>query len=168
MTELNQQTLRGILARITSVNEKYIVPKQGNWWNPQERAAAPDTWCAYIIRSNKPRTMPFYNVSTDGMTNGVVTEKIASIDLQFVGPQAETIAQSVALWPLRQDVADALKTVQGALLNTDMEARSSNFYQDGANNVVAWNVSIKVLWFQGIDTTQGRMPIATLNGTIQK
>lgn len=112
--------------------------------------------------------MPFYNVSDDGTKNGAATEKIATIDLQFIGPKAEDIAQSVALWPLRADVAQALKTVQGALLPCDMEARSSNFYQDGANTVLAWNVQIKVLWWQVIDSNQGRMPQTALNGNLSK
>lgn len=166
--ELNQTTLRGILASITSVDQRFIVPKQGNWWNPQEQTVKPDTWCAYMIRSNRPRTLPFYNKSTDGQVNGAITEKIATIDLQFVGPQAEQIAQNVALWPLRSDVAAQFKTVQGALLPDDLEARSSNFYQDGNNSVIAWNVSIRILWYSILDTTQGKMPQTTLNGVVYK
>ena len=167
--ELNQTTLRGILAAITSVDETYIVPKQGNWWNPQEQTVKPDTWCAYMIRSNKPRTVPFYNIGTSGTTkvNGVTTEKIATIDLQFVGPQAEEIAASVALWPLRSDVKAQFETVHGALMNDGMEAISSTFYQDGSNTVIAWNVQIKVLWYQILDTSQGTFPDTLLSGTIK-
>ena len=48
--ELNQTTLRGILAAILSVDQKYVVPKQGNWFNPQEANANIENWCAYQIR----------------------------------------------------------------------------------------------------------------------
>ena len=58
--QLNQTTLRGILAQIFSVNEKYVVPKQGNWWNPQENANNIQNWIAYRIKENRPRTTPFY------------------------------------------------------------------------------------------------------------
>ena len=89
MTELNHTALRGILARILSVDEQFIVPKQGNWYNPQETDNAPDTWCAYVIRANTPLTVPFYVKSKDGKINSAATQKIATIDLQFVGGQAE-------------------------------------------------------------------------------
>lgn len=89
MTELNHTTLRGILARILSGDERFIVPKQGNWRNPQEADNAPDTWCAYIIRSNKPVTVPFYVQGDGGRTNNAATQKIATIDIQAVGEQLE-------------------------------------------------------------------------------
>lgn len=164
--ELNQSTLRGILAQITSVNEKYIVPKQGNWWNPQEQIQKPDTWCAYVIRSNRPVTVPFYNEGDlSGVPqNGVATLKIANIDLQFVGPQAEEIAQNVAMWPLRADVQAEFKKVNGALMNDAMEAASSNFYQNGTNNVMAWNVSIRVQWYHVMDINQDQMPFIQFEG----
>lgn len=164
--DLNQSTLRGILAQITSVNQANIVPKQGNWWNPQEQLVQPDTWCAYLIRTNPPRTVPFYNEGENG--NQVVTERIATIDLQFVGPQAEAIAQSVALWPLRSDVAEQFKTVNGALLNDEMDATSSIFYQSGTNTVLAWNTTIRVMWIQKMDINQARMPALQFSGDINK
>ena len=164
--ELNQKTLRGILAQILLVDEKYIVPKQGNWWNPQEQINSPDTWCAYIIRSNRAVTAPFYK-ELDGK-NCAVTEKIVTIDLQFVGPQSETIAQSITMWPLRQDVSEVLSKVQGSIMYTDAEAKSSNFYQSGNNNVVAWNTTIKILWYYILETTQSTWPQVTLNGTVKR
>lgn len=166
MTELNQSTLRGILALITSVNEANIVPKQGNWWNPQNAANKPDTWCAYLIKSNQPRTAPFYHASDNGQSNAAVVEKIATIDLQFVGPQAEAIANNVATWPLRGDVQNALKTVGGSLLYDDMTARSSNFMQDGTNTVLAWNVTIRILWYQVVETNQSKVMTINVGGHI--
>lgn len=164
--DLTQKTLRGILAHILSVDEKYVVPKQGNWWNPQENAVKPDTWCAYIIQSNVPRTASFY--VSDGKINSVATEKIATVALQFVGSQAEEIAQSVAFWHLRADVQEAFKKIRGALMYDATEAISSPFYQDGSNAVIAWNVTIKILWYQIIDTSQGKMPPVLLGGKIKK
>lgn len=162
--ELNQTTLRGILAQVLSVNEKYIVPKQGNWWNPQENQQNIKNWCAYQIKSNRPRTAPFYN--SDGNKNRVVVEKIAEIALQFVGPDSEAIAESIAAWPLRADVKAALQTVQGAILYDDMNAVASTFFQDGNNTVIAWNVTIRVLWYSVIETDQGQMPGLNFEGKI--
>lgn len=167
--ELNQTTLRGILAQILSVDQKYIVPKQGNWFNPQEANVNIENWCAYQIRRNRPRTVPFYETGTinNQKVNSVAVQKIAEIDLQFVGPRSEELAESVAMWPLRSDVKAQFQTVQGAVMNDEYDAISSNFMQDGNNNVLAWNVSFKVLWYSLLDTNQGLMPQMTLNGKIK-
>lgn len=162
--DLNQTTLRGILAQVLSVDQAYVVPKQGNWWNPQEQANSPDTWCAYVIRSNVPRTAPYF--SSNGDTNRVCVNKIAEIDLQFVGPQAEDMAQGVAIWHLRNDVARALATVQGSIMYTDAETRSNVFYQDGANTVLAWNAKIKVNWIQVLNTTQQILQEVNIDGVV--
>lgn len=167
--ELNSTTLRGILAQILSVDPNHVVPKQGNWWNPQDRQGNIENWCAYRIKSNSPRTAPFYNEGTTagGKTNAATVLKQAEIELQFVGPQSEDIAQSVSMWALRADVQEALAQVQGSLLLEDTSAISSIFAQDGANTITAWNVTISVLWYSIMETNQGLMPPLTLNGEIK-
>lgn len=168
--ELNQTTLRGILAAILSVDQKYIVPKQGNWWNPQQPGANIENWCAYQIRRSRPRTTPFYNEGSDNGTpvNGVAVLKITEIDLQFVGPKSEDLANSVALWPMRADVQEQFRAVHGAIMNDEFDAISSNFAQDGANTVLAWNTTIRVQWWSILDTNQGSMPDLLLDGTIRR
>ncbi len=168
--ELNQTTLRGILAAVLSVDPKYVVPKQGNWWNPQDKEANIANWCAYQIRRNSPRTVPFYNEGNDNgqPVNNVAVLKIAEIDLQFVGPQSEELAQSVSMWPLRSDVQAELQKVQGAIMNDEYDAISSHFHQDGANTVMAWNVTIRVLWYSILSSGQGLMPALSLEGVIKQ
>lgn len=170
--ELNQTTLRGILAAILSVNEKYVVPKQGNWFNPQEANANIENWCAYQIRQNRPRTLPFYNVGTQtqGQTktkvNGGAVLKIADIDLQFVGPRSEELANNVAYWSMRTDVQTQFKQVHGAVLNDQFDAISSIFSQDGNNTVMAWNTTLRIQWYSFLDTNQGQMPGLIFDGKI--
>ncbi len=168
--ELNQTTLRGILAAVLSVNPKYVVPKQGNWWNPQDKEANIANWCAYQIRRNRPRTAPFYNEGKDNgqPVNGVAVLKIADIDLQFVGPQSEELANSVAMWPFRSDVKAEFQKVHGAIMTDEYDAISSNFHQEGANTVMAWNVTISVLWYSILDTSQGLMPASSLEGNVRQ
>ena len=172
--ELNQTTLRGILAAVLSVDPKYVVPKQGNWWNPQSKDANIANWCAYQIKRNRPRTTPFYQEGSKKVNNAttpvnsVAVLKIAEIDLQFVGPQSEELANSVAMWPFRSDVKAQLQQVHGAIMNDEYDAVSSIFHQDGANTVMAWNVTIQVLWYSILDTTQGRMPALTLERNIRQ
>lgn len=164
--QLNQTTLRGILAAVLSVDEKYIVPKQGNWWNPQEKNNNVANWCAYRIKSNRPRTVPYYKELTDGV-NSVVTLKLAEIELQFVGPQSEQLAQSVAFWPLRTDVQEQLAQVHGSIMQEDFTAIPSDFYQNGNNTVVAWNIpDIKILWYDTMETTQSVLKTIETGGKI--
>ena len=171
--ELNQTTLRGILAAVLSVDPKYVVPKQGNWWNPQQPGANVANWCAYQIRRNRPRTAPFYQEGSNTVNNAttpvnsVAVLKIADIELQFVGPQSEELANSVAMWPFRSDVKAQFQNVHGAIMTDEYDAVSSTFYQEGANTVMAWNVSFSVLWYSIMDTTQGRMPALTLEGNVR-
>ena len=172
--ELNQTTLRGILAAVLSVDPKYVVPKQGNWWNPQAKDANVENWCAYQIRRNRPRTVPFYQEGKNTVNNAtapvnsVAVLKIADIDLQFVGPQSEELANSVAMWPFRSDVKAQFQTVHGAIMNDEFDAISSPFSQEGANTVMAWNVSISVLWYSILDSSQGLMPALSLEGNIRQ
>ena len=160
---LNQTTLRGILAQILSVDEKYIVPKQGNWYNPQEANPNIETWCAYRVKSNRPRTTPFYKDSEKNVNNAVQNYnsvnvlKIADIDLQFVGAKSEELANSVSFWNLRGDVKSAFAAVQGSVLYDEKTAISSDFYQDGNNTIVAWNTSIRVLWYDSMETNQSKI-----------
>lgn len=147
--ELNQKTLRGILAQILSVDEKFVVPKQGNWYNPQEKMKT-STWCAYQIKSNRPTTAPFYEQIENEVF--VCVPKVSTISLQFVGTQSEEIAQSVANWTLREDVKKAFQSVQGAIMYTSATAISSVFSQEGNNTVLAWNVDFQVLWISVLET----------------
>lgn len=161
MTALNQKTLHGILAAITSVNERFIVPKQGNWWNPQEQGSArPNNWLAYGMR-HQQRTLPFYHNADDEQSTAATVEMLSTIDLQFVGPDSEDLAQSVALWYLRSDVKEAFKACGGSILPDPVEPTPSTFYQDGLNTVTAWNVSIRVLWYKAIETNQSK--VMTIN-----
>ncbi|MBR5007884.1 MAG: hypothetical protein IKY09_02785 [Methanocorpusculum sp.] len=170
--QLNQTTLRGILAQILSVNEKYVVPKQGNWWNPQQPGANIANWCAYRIKSNRPRTAPFY-VETTKSTQGALPEnsvcvlKLASVELQFVGPDSEQLAQSVAMWPMRGDVRAQLKNVNGSIMYEDFTAIPSDFYQEGNNTVLAWNVpDVKILWYDVLATNQQPLKTIEMGGHI--
>lgn len=166
--ELNQSTLRGILAAILSVDESFVVPKQGNWWNPQENLEGkPYTWCAYRIKSNKPRTAPYYfPASGTAEQNRAAVQKIADIELQFVGTDSETLAENVAMWPLRSDVRAQFSTVHGSVMYDDMTAFSTPFAQEGTNTVMAWNVTFRVLWVSLLNATQDVLTSAYMGGQI--
>lgn len=169
--ELNATTLRTFLAAVMKVDEKYVVPRQGNWFNPQDMlptAERPKTWCAYRIESNVPLTKPRYvdeDLDSDRVS-AVVVNKIARVSLQFVGSDAERAASAVAFWSNREDVATLLEDFDGRLFLDQDGVRTSDFFQDGVNNVLAFNVGIRIVWGSVIVADQALVTSAVLEGEV--
>jgi len=157
--ELNQTSLRTILATVLSVDPKYVVPKQGNWWNPQDQLTEPkpSTWCAYRIGAALPLTLPFYDVDAISGEHISVEHRVATITLQFVGAQAEDLANSVGHWIHRQDVRVQLATISAQLYGDSSAVTVTDFSQEGNNDVLAYNTSFRLVWASRIAT--GLLPI---------
>ena len=117
------------------------------------------TWIAYRILDNDPITIPFGSteeITVDNKTvnvNRINTYKIANIALQFVGTRAEDLAGSIAFWLQRQTVKDQFATVGGILMADEMKVHTNDFFQDGNNKILSYNVRIRVLWLNKIQTT---------------
>ena len=167
--QLTATTLRQMLVAILKVPEAYIVPRQGNWWNPQAGlplAQRPQTWCAYAIESDVPVTKPYYEPEEDDsgdQVNVSVQQRAANVALQFVGPDAELVAQSVGHWLQREDVAEQLDLVSGRLF-TDGTITTVDFAQDGANTVKAYTVRIRILWASTVVADQALVRSAVFEG----
>ena len=71
---------------------------------------------------------------------------IAYIELQFVGTNAETYANSIQFFPKRQDVLDNLVDCEGVIMLDDFKVRTSDFMQQGLNTVFSYNVNFKIEW----------------------
>ena len=158
---LNQTTLRSILAQILSVDVKYIVPKQGNWFNPQDTAIAtdkPDTWIAYNIDKGTPRNISMLLTSEATLTEDAytasVTWYISKVELQFVGKRAEDIARTVPHWLNREDVKNAFRAIDSELMADDGSYKVVAYSQDGLNNQLSFQVVIMVLNSDVIKTSQ--------------
>ena len=161
--ELNTTTLQTILSDIFNVDKKYIVPKIGLWFNPQSMMPtneAPKTWIAYRIISNKAITLPVFQQQIDTvgqssiLNNYGMVAKIAEIQLQFVGSNAEDLANSLVYWIKRTDVINSFLTVQGKIMSDDLNVIATDFYQEGANNILAYNVNFKIAWKSMMLTNQ--------------
>lgn len=164
--QLNQTTLRGILATILSVDISHVVPKQSNWWNPQSREKNIENWVAYRIRSNTPKATPIYRELEENK-NSLCVLKLAEIELQIVGKDSERIAQSISAWAVREDVKEEFAKVHGSIMYEDLTATSSDFYQDGRNTVIAWNIpNLKVLWYDCYETNQQKLNNISLGGNV--
>ena len=121
---LNTKNLRNTLVTILGVDPDYVVPKQGNWFNPQgteNSAQKPRTWCAFRINGERNVTLAHYT-SDATPKNYSVVHKTGQLSLQFVGDKAEDLANSVAHWIHRQDVQDAFAVYDGKIFAKDRKS----------------------------------------------
>lgn len=171
MCNLDHASLQHILAKIffgdyDSDKLNLIVPKQGNWLNPQSADTKAATWIGYLIRENPtvlaPRSFSYTNSDGAAETEHVVTH-VATIDLQFVGVNAEQWAQSVCLWDSRDDVADAFLPVSGQLMQRKRNVVAVPYWQDGGNTIFSFNVTIQVVWANVKTITATKWDLSDLN-----
>lgn len=150
MSNLNLDNLRTILSEIffavdvRADNLKYIVPKQGNWYNPQDNTADMiATWIGYNIPDRRSIIRPRSVVVEDTVEN--VVNEIVTIDLQFIGTDAEAAALSVMHWNSRADVQEALAVVSGQPLDESVRVIQSIYKQEGFNTTYAYNVKRRIV-----------------------
>jgi hypothetical protein len=168
--DLTLDTLRGMLVAIFGVDEKYVVPRQGDWFNPQDMlptAEKPMTWLAFDIEDDTPIDLAhFQGDPASGAGNDSVQHRTARITLQFVGTRGHTMALTVGHWIHNQKVRDQLALVEGQLYGDSGSVRTSDFYQDGENTVKAYNVTVRVAWTSRVATGQGLMESLQFQGKV--
>jgi len=160
---LNLKNLGATLATIFGVDPQYVVPRQGNWFSPQakeQNPAKPLTWCAYRIDGQRPITAAFY-AADKTPKNWSVAHKVGTLTLQLVGDMAEDLANSVAHWTHRQDVQDGFAAYDARVFADGGDVTVTDFDQQGVNTVFAYNVRVRIVWADEIDTGQGLMPMIT-------
>jgi len=150
MSNLDSTVLRTVLSEIFFATEdraealQYIVPKQGNWYNPQDTESGKvATWIAYSI-SHRESVIKARSVQDEENADYNLVSELVEIDLQFVGTEAERLASSVMHWPRRSDVAAAFEVVSGQVREDKIHVTSSWFKQEGMNTTYAYNVKIRV------------------------
>ena len=163
--DLTSATLQTMLATIFGVDPMYVVPRQGTWWSPAMLSTSekPKTWVAYAIESDKPLDIAHFqgDIST---TNDSVQHRIASLALQFVGDVAHELALSVGHWIHNPVVAAQFDLVEGRVMGDVGDLTITDFYQEGANTVKAYNVRLRIAWTSRITTGQGVMPGIKITG----
>jgi hypothetical protein len=167
---MTQSLMKSDLATIFGVNTKCIVPKQGNWYNPQDKTNS-GTWIAFIIREPRPRAWA-YDQQGDAPVAGVGSQistvlVISKVELQIVGPDAEMIAYSVQHWLNRPNVV-ALFDGQQAQLCADGLGQIvvTNFDQDGRNGVLAYNVSFNLQWANMFKVQETQLTTTSIGGSL--
>jgi hypothetical protein len=155
--------LRQALVDIFQVDEAFVIPKQGNWWNPEDDAGG-GTWIAYTIHSSSPVVMPYMMQDTN---TKVISQHLTAIDLQIVGVLSEQWAQSVSLWPMRADVETIFKDIGCVVLADNLgQYNVSTFIQDGRNSVLAYNVRFNLISQIEITASQEKITSAAFTYTL--
>lgn len=165
MGSLTHEFLRDFLSKAFVADKKTIVPKQANWWNPQdfsEDGEKVPTWCAFKIARSIPVTFPGYQVNNSVNISSVVYK--SEIEIQLVGSLAEANANAMAHWWNREDLKYYLEQNDMQFMNPLGNFKVSNFYQEGLNNVFAYNCVFWIQWTSTIDTSQTIVDTVNING----
>ena len=165
---INMKNLRDVLAKIffgadAEANKKYVVPLQGNWYNPSQTHHL-DNWIGYVIdtcRSN----VAVVNRMNEGRF--YYRECQTSIHLAFIGKDAEEMAQSVLFWVARDDVKALIdKTYKGVINNKETEIFSSLYQQEGLNSALCWNVDFSIQHNMMLDSESPILKRVDISGSL--
>lgn len=143
---INMTNLRDVLCTIffgeeAEAKKKYVVPLQGNWYNPSQ-AHHLDNWIGYVINDMKT-DVAIVNPGNDGRRYYRTCQTV--IHLSFIGENAEELAQTVLFWLARADVQSIFdKKYKGVVNNKESEIYSSLYMQEGLNSVLCWNVDFSL------------------------
>ena len=165
---INMTNLRDVLSLIffgstSEEYEQYIVPLQGNWYNPSQEQKL-DNWIGYVINSLKT-DVSIVNRGDDGRRyyRNCQTE----IHLSFIGANAEEMAYSVLYWLARTDVQSIFdKKYKGVMNNKELEIYSSLYQQEGLNSTLCWNIDFSLQHNLLLDSESPILTKADISGNI--
>lgn len=165
---INMTNLRDVLAKIFfgeewEAKKKYVVPLQGNWYNPSQTLKL-DNWIGYVIDTCKTG-VAIVNRGDDGRR--YYRNAQTTIHLSFIGKDAETLVQSVLFWLVREDVKKLLDDkYKGVINNKEFEIYSSLYEQEGLNSTLCWNVEFSLQHNILLDSESPILRKADISGNI--
>lgn len=165
---INMENLREVLSLIFFGDEaeqkkKFIVPLQGNWYNPSQTQRL-DNWIGYVIDSMET-DVSIINRGDDGRR--YYRNCQTTIHLSFMGVKAETMAQSVLFWLARLDVQSIMdKKYKGVINNKRFEVYSSLYMQEGLNSQLCWNVEFSLQHCIMVDSESPVLTKADISGNL--
>lgn len=166
---INMTNLRDVLAKIFfgeeewEAKKKYVVPLQGNWYNPSQGKKL-DNWIGYVIDTCKT-DVAIVNRGDDGRR--YYRNAQTTIHLSFIGEDAETLVQSVLFWLVRADVVKLFDDkYKGVINNKEFEIYSSLYEQEGLNSTLCWNVEFSLQHNILLDSESPILRKADISGNI--
>jgi hypothetical protein len=130
---------------------KYIVPMQHNFDNPLQGDTAKDTFIEYWIARDDRIAQDFSQATVDGGENAAY--KLATVDIRFVGIEAELWAKAFHHINQREHVAEIFWEIcQGKILEFvgDIVPVNIDYYGVG-NSSIAFDLSVKIEYKESID-----------------
>lgn len=126
--------------------QKYVIPRKGNFVNPQQ-VTTTDTYAIYYIEKKSKKLVN--NTDTEYNSENAVTTHYATIKstvrIQFIGKHAEEWANSLLFWDERKDIQDLFYEYDSQLLLGERDIVTVPFQQDGYNGEMSYLASFSVL-----------------------
>jgi len=163
MTNLREALCKIFFGEVTEENKKYVVPLQGNWYNPSQGEHV-DNWIGYIINSVKTN-VAIVNRGDDGRR--YYRNCQTDVHLSFIGADALDMALSVLFWLGRDDVKTVFDAkYKGVINNKEFEVYSSLYQQEGLNSAICWNVDFSLQHNLMLDSESPVLTKADISGNI--
>ena len=165
---INMTNLREVLCKVffgeyTPDMKKYVVPLQGNWYNPSQVHHV-DNWIGYVIDTCRTN-VAIVNRGDDGRR--YYRNCQTTLHLAFIGKNAEAMAQSVLFWLCREDVKAIFDNkYKGVINNEEFELYSSLYQQEGLNSALCWNVDVSLQHCLMLDSESPILRKADISGDI--
>lgn len=148
---LNNRTLQELIAKCLFGGKwkeglKFIVPRKGNFLNPQLLTNA-DTYAIYYIDRKEKRIT---NLDTEVYGEDTATvSRYATVKMkvviQFIGLHAEEWANTLMFWDERSDIQNLMMEYQSQLLPGDRIVETVPFQQDGYNGEMSYLASFETI-----------------------
>lgn len=128
----------------------YVLPMQHNFENPLQQADANDTFIEFWVSRDERLAQDFTQATVTGGENAAY--KLASVDIRFVGCEAETWAKAFHHINQRENVADIFyQLCDGKILEGvgDIIPVNIDYYGVG-NSSIAFDLTIKIEYKESV------------------
>ena len=126
--------------------KKFVIPRKGNFVNPQQITKT-DTYAIYYIEKKNKRLVNSSDTEykeENGVTTHYATIK-STVRIQFIGKHAEEWADSLLFWDERIDVQKLFLEYDSQLLLGERDIITVPFQQDGFNGEMSYLASFSIL-----------------------
>ena len=144
-------------------NKKYVVHRQGNMANAQQRYNSTAWFTYYTSMYEKKTVNPALNKGEKTHTCNVVF----LLNLQCIGKKAEEFMLSTLFWDEREDIRAMLDHLNCVLLETPRTVVSAPYFQDGANTILSYETVFKISCALTITEELPLMPSLELRGGLK-
>lgn len=144
-------------------NKRYVVHRQGNLANAQQRYNS-SAWFTYYVSNYTKKTInPTLNQTENTHTCNVVF----NLNLQCIGKDAERFMLTTLFWDEREDIRSMLDRINCVLLDTPRSVVSAPYFQDGANTILSYETVFKISCALTITEELPLMPFLELRGGLK-